>query len=100
METYSLTHAETELRKRLDLSKAKITRTDRALVVLCKGKRGTSTVERALTLHCSGSWEISGYPSFGDSARIIANRNPARGGNRLPNRDLRKIVSVLRKAAA
>lgn len=100
METYSLTHAETELRKRLDLSKARITRTDRALVVLCKGKSGTSTVERALTLHCSGQWELSGYPSFGASARIIANRKPVLEGNRLPNRDLRKIVSVLRQAAA
>jgi hypothetical protein len=100
METYSLTHAETELRKHLDLSKARITRTDRALVVLCKGKSGTSTVERALTLHCSGRWELSGYPSFGASARIIANRKPVREGNRLPNRDLRKIVSVLRQAAA
>lgn len=100
METYSLTHAEAELRKHLDLSKARITRTDRALVVLCKGRNGTNTVERALTLHCSGRWELSGYPSFGASARIVANRKPVRPGSPLPDRDLRRIVAILRQAAA
>lgn len=100
MLTDILAHAEAELRKRLDLSRARITRTDRALVILCQGKSGTHAVERALTLHCSGQWELSGYPSFGASARIVANRRPVRGGGGLPDRDLRKIAAVLRQAAS
>ena len=95
-----LTRAEGELRQRLDLSNARITRTDRTLVVLCKGKSGTSVAERALTLHCNGQWELSGYPSFGASARIVANRKPVLGSGRLPNQDLRRIAAVLRQAAA
>lgn len=93
-------HAEAELRKRLDLSKARITQAGRPLVALCQGKSSTRAVERALTLHCSGRRELSGYPPFGASARIVANRRPAPDCGGLPIRDLRKIAAVPRQAAA
>lgn len=100
MPTNILAHTEMELRKLLDLSNATITRTDKTLTVLCRGKGGARVEERLLTLHCSGRWELSGYPSFGDSARIISSRHPVYGGGRLPKRDLRKIAATLRQAAA
>lgn len=100
METDTLAHTEVELRKRLDLTGAGVTRTSKALVILCRGKRGPRATERCLTLLRDGQWELSGYPSTGTPARIVANRRPALHGGRLPDRDLKRIAAVLRQAAA
>lgn len=100
METDVLTHTEVELRKRLGLTGAGVTRTSKALVIIRRGKQGSLAAERCLTLLRDGGWELSGYPSLGTSARIVANRRPALRGGRLPDRDLQKIAAVLRQVAA
>lgn len=91
-----LVSTEVELRKRLDLSGAWVTRTDRALTILCRGKRGTRAAERCLTLHRDGWWELTGYPVQGGPARIFAKKSPICQEGNLPRRDLRTVVAILR----
>ena len=90
-----LAHTEKELRKRLDLRSMRITRTDRALVILARGNVGTRPVERCLTLHHDGRWELTGYPTKGVDTQMLVNRDPILGGGPLPERDLRIIAKAL-----
>ena len=90
-----LDHTEKELRKRIDLRSARITRSDRALVILTRGKVGARSVERCLTLHHDGRWELTGFPTEGDDTRMFVNRAPALGGGALPEGSLRIIAKAL-----
>lgn len=91
-----LAHTEKELRKRLDLSSARITRTDRVLVILVRGNVGTCSDERCLTLRHDGRWELTGYPTKDADTRILVSRDPILGGGALPEGSLRIIAKALR----
>lgn len=69
--TNVLATEEAALRKRLDLSGAHITRTDKELVILEANKRRRRPIERCLTLRCDPSWEITGYPTRNKQARLF-----------------------------
>ncbi len=94
--TNILAATEAELRKLLDLSGARVTRTDRTLTILCRGKQGARAAERCMTLHRDGGWETTGYPAHRASARILAKKSPIRRVGPLPSQDLRKVADVLR----
>ena len=95
MVTDIITQAEVELGKRLDLRTMRVTRTDRSLVVLARGRRGSQFVERCLLVRHDGRWEITGCPQPGESAKLIANDAPVLGGGGLHPRDLRRIVATM-----
>ena len=95
MVTDIIASAEAELGKRLDLRTMKVTRTDRNLVVLARGRRGGRSVERCLLVRHDGRWEITGYPQPGESAKLIANDAPVLGGGGIHPRDLRRIAAVM-----
>lgn len=90
------TRTEEELRKYLNLSSSRITRTDKCLRILCSGKQGSRAVERCFTLGLDGRWEVTGYPRHGGRARILVNANPVYGGCGLPARSIRAIAVALR----
>lgn len=93
-----LDHTEAELRKRLDLSSARNTRTDKVPVILCRGKRGNQSVERCLTIHRDGWWELTGAPARGDDVRILINGHPVQEAGPPPETTLRTMSAMLRQA--
>ena len=100
MTTDILASAEAELRKRIDLRTARITHTNKCLVVLVQGLRGGRSVERCLRVYYDGRWEITGCPQHGVSARLLVNDNPVRGGGGLHRGDLQRIAAIMRVAPA
>ena len=90
------TRTERELRKHLNLSNSRITRTGKCLRILCSGKRGPQAAERCFTLGLDGGWEVTGYPRSGDQARILVNASPDRGEGGLSARRIQAIARALR----
>lgn len=93
-----LAHTERELRKRVDLSGARVTRTSKALIILCPGEKGTRRTDRCLTLHRDGTWELTEYPSTTPEVRKLASKTPIRGVGRLPGGVLIRLAAELRPA--
>ena len=93
-----LTTAEEELRKRLDLSGAKVTRTDRTLVIHVAGNRGGRSVGRCFTLHRDGAWELTGYPSANEQVRLRASNKRVLKRVGFLARDLKLVASALSEA--
>jgi hypothetical protein len=98
MVTNTLTAAEAGLRKRLDLSGAHITRTDKALVILVSKKHGGRTIERCLTLHHDQAWEITGLPAVNGRAHLLSSKTKNRGRSIFLARDLPRIAAALGEA--
>ena len=91
-----LARTEEELKRYLDLSDARVTRTDRSLKILVSGRQRGRKVERCFALGLDGRWEITGYHTPGEQARILIGAHPVRGGGGLPTRSIQAIVRALR----
>ena len=93
-----LTTAEEELRKRLDLSGAKVTRTSKTLVILVTGNSGGRSIGRCFTLHHDGAWELTSYPSANEQVRLRASNKRVLKRVGFPARDLNWVASTLSEA--
>lgn len=90
-----LVQTEEELKKYLNLSGARITRSDRTLRILVAGKQRGRKVERSFTLGLDGRWEITGYHTPREQARILKGAHPVRGQSGLPTRSIQAIAKAL-----
>lgn len=95
--TNMLVTAEAALRKRLDLSSAHITRTDKVLVIQVANKRRRRPSERCLTLLRDSSWDITGYPTRNEQARLFGKPRTLSRGDFFA-RDLPRVVEALGEA--
>lgn len=89
-----LSSTERELRKRIDLSEARITLTEKCLAVLVYRKRGKPSVDRLLRLWLNGRWSITGIPE-GANGILLAEGNPVNSGKSIRPRGLTRIASML-----
>lgn len=86
-----LSSIERELRKRIDLSGARTTLTEKCLVVLVSGNRGG----RCLRLWLNGRWSITGAPAAGDKSMLLSEGNLVYRGGSIQPRFLTRIASML-----
>ena len=95
-----LSSIEKELRKRIDLRRARITLTEKCLVVLVFGNLGSRSTERHLRLWLNGRWSITGAPTEGIDSTLLAEGNLAHSGKSISARDLDRIAAMLRVTPA
>ena len=86
-----LSSTERGLRKRIDLSGARITLTEKCLVVLVPANRGG----RCLRLWLNGRWSITGTPEVGSKSMLLSEGNLVYRRKSILRQPLTRIASML-----